>query len=160
MNLDAGALILVTVIGAATPLLLAALGELVVEKSGVLNLGVEGMMLAGAVTAFATAITTGSSGLGVVTGALAGPLAADGRSGAMRFTEGAPDAASARPRNPPSTTTAADLRAARPRGECRPTRATSDGAEGGTRTPTPLRALDPESSASANSATSARKARS
>ena len=72
MNVDAGVLILVTVIGAATPLLLAALGELVVEKSGVLNLGVEGMMLAGAVTAFATAITTGSSGLGIVTGALAG----------------------------------------------------------------------------------------
>ena len=71
MSLDAGVLILVTVIGAATPLLLAALGELVVEKSGVLNLGIEGMMLAGAVTAFATAITTGSSGLGIVTGALA-----------------------------------------------------------------------------------------
>ena len=65
MSLDAGVLILVTVIGAATPLLLAALGELVVEKSGVLNLGIEGMMLAGAVTAFATAITTGSSGLGI-----------------------------------------------------------------------------------------------
>ena len=72
MSLDAGVLILVTVIGAATPLLLAALGELVVEKSGVLNLGIEGMMLAGAVTAFATAITTGSSGLGILTGALAG----------------------------------------------------------------------------------------
>src|ERR687895_1396460 len=64
--------ILMTVVGAATPLLLAALGELVVEKSGVLNLGIEGMMLAGAVTAFATAITTGSSGLGIVAGALAG----------------------------------------------------------------------------------------
>ena len=72
MSVDAGVLILITVIGAATPLLLAALGELVVEKSGVLNLGIEGMMLAGAVTAFATAITTGSSGLGIVTGALAG----------------------------------------------------------------------------------------
>src|ERR687898_968665 len=72
MSVDPGVLILVTVIGAATPLLLAALGELVVEKSGVLNLGIEGMMLAGAVTAFATAITSGSSGLGIVTGALAG----------------------------------------------------------------------------------------
>jgi ABC-type uncharacterized transport system permease subunit len=72
MSIDAGVLILVTVISAATPLLFAALGELVVEKSGVLNLGVEGMMLAGAVSAFTTAIVTGSSGLGVIAGALAG----------------------------------------------------------------------------------------
>jgi ABC-type uncharacterized transport system permease subunit len=39
--------IIVTVVGASTPILIAALGELVVEKSGVLNLGVEGMMLVG-----------------------------------------------------------------------------------------------------------------
>ena len=65
-------LILLTVISAATPLLYAALGELVVEKSGVLNLGVEGMMLAGAVTAFAASIYTGSGALGIVAAALAG----------------------------------------------------------------------------------------
>ena len=40
---------LITVVGVTTPILLAATGELVVEKSGVLNLGVEGMMLIGAV---------------------------------------------------------------------------------------------------------------
>ena len=44
--------ILVSMVLAATPLLFAALGELVTEKSGVLNLGVEGMMLMGAVCAF------------------------------------------------------------------------------------------------------------
>ena len=48
---------LVTVVGVTTPILLAATGELVVEKSGVLNLGVEGMMLIGAVTGFAVALT-------------------------------------------------------------------------------------------------------
>ena len=67
MSIDATVLVLVTVISAATPLLFAALGELVVEQSGVLNLGVEGMMLAGAVTAFAVTVTTGSAALGIVT---------------------------------------------------------------------------------------------
>jgi ABC-type uncharacterized transport system permease subunit len=55
-----------TVIAASTPLLLAALGELVVEKSGVLNLGVEGMMLVGAVTGFAVTSATGASALGLL----------------------------------------------------------------------------------------------
>ena len=50
---------LVTVIGVTTPILLAATGELVVEKSGVLNLGVEGMMLIGAVTGFAVTLNGG-----------------------------------------------------------------------------------------------------
>lgn len=51
--------IIMTIVGASTPILLAALGELVVEKSGVLNLGLEGMMLIGAVIGFAVATTTG-----------------------------------------------------------------------------------------------------
>jgi general nucleoside transport system permease protein len=64
--------ILLTIATAATPLLLAAIGELVVERSGVLNLGVEGMMLMGAVVAFGVALATGSAWIGVVAGALAG----------------------------------------------------------------------------------------
>lgn len=64
--------ILVAMMTAATPLLFAALGELVTERSGVLNLGVEGMMLAGAVTGFAVAVATGSAAVGVVAAALAG----------------------------------------------------------------------------------------
>lgn len=64
--------VILTIITAATPLLLAAIGELVVERSGVLNLGVEGMMVVGAVCGFATAYTTGSAALGVVAGVLAG----------------------------------------------------------------------------------------
>jgi len=72
MSLEVIAPVLLTVISAATPLLFAALGELVVEKSGVLNLGVEGMMIVGAVGAFATTASTGSSALGIVVGAGAG----------------------------------------------------------------------------------------
>ncbi|NIA68687.1 ABC transporter permease [Pelagibius litoralis] len=64
--------IILTVVGSATPLLFAALGELVVEKSGVLNLGVEGMMIMGAVAAFGVAVSTGSGTLGIVAGAAAG----------------------------------------------------------------------------------------
>lgn len=57
---------------AATPLLLAALGELVAERAGVLDLGVEGLMLVGALAGFATTLATGSPGLGVLAAALAG----------------------------------------------------------------------------------------
>jgi simple sugar transport system permease protein len=64
--------IILTVITAATPLLLAAIGELVVERAGVLNLGVEGMMVMGAVAGFAVTITTGSPFLGIIGGMLAG----------------------------------------------------------------------------------------
>ena len=63
---------LVSVIAASTPLLLAATGELVAEKAGVLNLGVEGMMLGGAIAAFATALATGSPAVGAGAGLLAG----------------------------------------------------------------------------------------
>lgn len=58
--------ILISVCAAATPLLIAATGELVVERSGVLNLGVEGMMIIGAVTAFSTAQVTGNPYLGAL----------------------------------------------------------------------------------------------
>lgn len=64
--------LLVSVIAASTPLLLAATGELVAEKAGVLNLGVEGMMLVGAVTGFVVAHLTGSTVLGIVAAILAG----------------------------------------------------------------------------------------
>src|SRR6478735_12067597 len=66
--------IILSVIVASTPLLLAASGELVAERSGVLNLGVEGMMIMGAVAAFATAQMSGSPYVGLVGGAVAGAL--------------------------------------------------------------------------------------
>ncbi len=64
--------IIVAVIVASTPLVLAAIGELVVERAGVLNLGVEGMMLVGAVVAFVGVQETGSVYLGIVFGLVAG----------------------------------------------------------------------------------------
>lgn len=64
--------ILLTVITAATPLVIAALGELVTERSGVLNLGVEGMMIMGAVSAFAATQITGSPYIGVLAGIAGG----------------------------------------------------------------------------------------
>jgi simple sugar transport system permease protein len=64
--------LILTTMTAATPLLLAALGELAVERSGVLNLGVEGMMLAGAVLGFAVMATTGSPTLALAAAIAAG----------------------------------------------------------------------------------------
>jgi simple sugar transport system permease protein len=59
-------------LAAGTPLVFAALGELMTEKSGVLNLGVEGMMLVGAVASFIVAATTKTPWLGVLAGMAAG----------------------------------------------------------------------------------------
>ena len=66
--------ILITIATAATPLLIAAIGELVVERSGVLNLGVEGVMVMGAVTGFGVALVTGSPWLGVIAAIIVGAL--------------------------------------------------------------------------------------
>ena len=64
--------VVLTIITASTPLLLAAIGELVVERAGVLNLGVEGMMIMGAVSGFAAAYTVGSAAVGVAVSAATG----------------------------------------------------------------------------------------
>lgn len=65
-------LLAASIMVSATPILLAALGELIVEKAGVLNLGVEGMMIAGAVTGFVVAVATGSPALGFLGAAVGG----------------------------------------------------------------------------------------
>ena len=69
MSIDYIIAVLITVVGASTPILFAGLGELVTEKSGVLNLGVEGMMLVGAIAAFATMDVTGNPWLAVLVAA-------------------------------------------------------------------------------------------
>ncbi|BBT18935.1 ABC transporter permease [Metapseudomonas otitidis] len=74
MDLDLLTNILFAMVRCGTPLLLVALGELVCEKSGVLNLGQEGMMLFGAVVGFIAAIGTGSLWLGVLAAMAAGVL--------------------------------------------------------------------------------------
>ena len=66
--------ILFATIVAGTPLIITALGELVTEKSGVLNLGAEGIMAVGAIAAFAATHHSGSPWIGVLAGAAAGAL--------------------------------------------------------------------------------------
>ncbi len=69
--------ILVGTLAAATPLIFAGLGELVAERTGVINLGVEGMMLVGAIAGFAAAAETGyGAAAGLPAGAVAGALTA------------------------------------------------------------------------------------
>ncbi|MDP3339066.1 ABC transporter permease [Frigidibacter sp.] len=65
-------LLIASLMVASTPILLAAIGELVTEKAGVLNLGVEGMMIVGAIAGFAMAVETGSPLMGFLGAALAG----------------------------------------------------------------------------------------
>jgi simple sugar transport system permease protein len=69
---------LVATLRAATPLMLAGFGELVAERSGVLNLGVEGMMLVGAATGFLVTAATGAPALGLVAAIVAGAVMAAG----------------------------------------------------------------------------------
>jgi len=64
--------LIVSLIAASTPILLAATGELIAEKSGVLNLGVEGMMIIGAICGFMAAVLTGSPLLGFIFAAVGG----------------------------------------------------------------------------------------
>lgn len=64
--------ILAATVVAGTPLLIVALGELICERSGVLNLGQEGMMLIGAVAGFIAVLTTGSLTIGVIAAMAAG----------------------------------------------------------------------------------------
>ena len=68
-------LVLQGVIVAATPLVFASIGELVVEKSGVLNLGVEGLMILGAIAGFTVTLETGSYVLGIIAAAGVGAVA-------------------------------------------------------------------------------------
>jgi general nucleoside transport system permease protein len=65
-------LLVASLMVASVPIILAAIGELIVEKAGVLNLGVEGMMIMGAVCGFITAVQTGSPMLGFLGGAAGG----------------------------------------------------------------------------------------
>ena len=62
----------------STPLILAALGETIAERAGVVNVGLEGMMLTGAFVAAITSIQTGNALLGMIAGALSGVIAALG----------------------------------------------------------------------------------
>jgi ABC-type uncharacterized transport system permease subunit len=76
MSADLLVAMLASTAAAATPLVFAALGELVTERAGILNLGVEGMMLVGAIAGFAVGLSTGSLTLGYLAAAIAGMLMA------------------------------------------------------------------------------------
>jgi simple sugar transport system permease protein len=65
---------LIAAVPAGTPYLFSTLGEIYAERSGVLNLGIEGMMIMGAVTGFGVAMATGNPWLGILAAALVGGL--------------------------------------------------------------------------------------
>ncbi len=76
MNAQLFELVLLTIVTASIPLVIAALGELVTERAGVLNLGVEGMMIVGAALGFAGAWASGSTLVGALCGVAAGMILA------------------------------------------------------------------------------------
>ena len=81
-------LILTGAIRAGTPVLLVCLGEIVIERSGLVNLGMEGSMLLGALVAFATTSMLGNPWLGVLAGGLAGMIQVTGVEGRLLPTTG------------------------------------------------------------------------
>lgn len=76
MNDPLVVILLATAVTAGTPLLFAALGEILTERAGVLNLGVEGMMLVGAVTGYIATVKSGDHWVGIVAAMIAGGLMA------------------------------------------------------------------------------------
>ncbi len=74
--MESYALLVAATLNAGTVLALAALGLLINEKAGVVNLGAEGMMLCAAIAGFATVVATGSDSLGFLAGTVAGALMA------------------------------------------------------------------------------------
>jgi simple sugar transport system permease protein len=76
MNTEFLLSLLAATVQSGTPILYATLGEIITERSGVLNLGVEGMMMVGALAAFLVSLSTGNPVLGFVAGGVFGALAA------------------------------------------------------------------------------------
>lgn len=75
-GLDVLGMVIAAAVAGGTPILLAGLGELVAERAGVLNVGVEGIMASGACAGFLAALWSGSPALGVLAGVLVGALLA------------------------------------------------------------------------------------
>src|SRR5512136_2078761 len=77
-------------VASGTVLLFATIGEIFAERSGVMNLGVEGMMLIGAMSAFSVTASTGNPWLGLFVAMLAGGLLGEaGLAGVLRELPGA-----------------------------------------------------------------------